>query len=59
MKKLERYLCATYSDSWQTAIITETLETLPNPEMPTIIADRGVNSPKTDAEMTYLKKEEH
>ena len=54
MKELEQYLGATYIDICQPAIITETPYTFPNPEMPTIIPDTGVERPKADAEMIYL-----
>ena len=56
MKELERYLRATYNNRWHPAIITETPETPPNPDMPTIIPDTVVERPKTYTEMTYLKK---
>ena len=36
--------------------MTEKPETLPDPEMPTIIADTCVDRPKTDVEMSYLEK---
>ena len=55
MKELEIYLGATYSDSWQTAIMNETATTLPYPDMSTITY-LGTELPKTDAEMTYLDK---
>ena len=55
MRELERYLGATYSDSCQPAIMTETAATFPDPEMPTI-TDLGTERPKTDGEMTYLEK---
>ena len=55
MKELERQLGATYSDSYQPAIMTETAATLPNPEMPTI-TDLGIERPKTYGEITYLEK---
>ena len=35
--------------------MTETPATLPNPEIPTIIPDTGVERLKTDVEMTYLE----
>ena len=46
MKELDRYIGATYSEICQTAIMTETTATFPNPEMPTII-DLGTERPKT------------
>ena len=56
MKDVERYLGETFSDSCQPATMTETPSTLLNPEMPTIIPNTGVERPKIDVEMTYLKK---
>ena len=56
MKDLERYLGETYSNSCHPAIMTKTLATFPDPEIPTIVPDTVVGSPKTDAEITYLKK---
>ena len=55
MKGLERYLRTTHSDSCQPAIMTETLATFPNPEMPTI-TELGTERPKTNGEMTHLEK---
>ena len=55
MKELELYLGETYSDSCQTAIMTENAATLPNPDM-TTITDLGTERLKTDAETTYLEK---
>ena len=52
----ERYLGVTYKNICQPAIINETPETPPNPDMPTITPHTGVKYPKTDAEMTYFKK---
>ena len=52
---MERYLGATYSNSYQPAIMTETPETFPDTYMPIIIPDMGVERPKTDAEITYPK----
>ena len=54
MKELEQYFGATYSDRCQTAIMTETADTFPNPYMPTI-NDLVIERRKTDGEMTYLK----
>ena len=45
-----------YSDSCQTAIVIETPDTFPEPDIPKIIPDTGVDHPKTDTEITYLKK---
>ena len=56
MKKLEQYLGSNYSDKCQLVIMTETPSTFPDPEMPTIISDTGVDIPKTYTAMTYLKK---
>ena len=55
MKELERYLGTTYSDRFQPAIMTETAVTFPDPEIRTI-TDLGIERPKTDGEMTYLKQ---
>ena len=55
MKELKRYLGTTYSDSYQPDIITENSANFPDPDMPTII-ELGTERPKTDGEMTYLKK---
>ena len=55
MKKLERYLGSTYSNICQPSIMTETPSTFPNPDMPTIIPDTGVECPKIDVKMAYLK----
>ena len=55
LKELDQYTGATYSDICQTDIISKILETLPNPEMPTIIRGTGIESPKTYSEMTNLK----
>ena len=46
MKELERYLGTKYSDSCQKAIMTETVATLTDPEMPNI-TDLGIERPKT------------
>ena len=45
MKELEQYLGTTYSDSCQPAIMTETVATFPNLEMPTI-TDLVIELPK-------------
>ena len=55
MKELEQYLGTTYSDSCQPAIMSETVANFPDPYMPTI-TELGTERPKTDGEMTYLKK---
>ena len=55
MKEMERYIGATYSDNCQIAIMTETVATCLDPDMPTI-TDLGTERPKTDGEMTYLEK---
>ena len=59
MKNLKRYLGATYRDICQLAIMAEITATFSKPETTTIIPDTGVKRPKTDVEMTYLKKKEH
>ena len=56
MKEMERYLGITYRNRCQIAIINKTPDTFPNLEIPTIIPATGVECPKTDAYMTYLKK---
>ena len=55
MKELDHYLGATYSDSCHPAIITDTVATFPDPDMPTI-TNLGTKRPKIDGEMTYFKK---
>ena len=55
IKELELYLGATYNKSYQPDIMTETADTFPDPDMPTII-DVGIECSKTYGEMTYLKK---
>ena len=55
IKELELYLGEIYSDSCQKAIMTETAATFPDPGIPTI-TNLGTERPKTDGEMTYLKK---
>ena len=57
MKELEQYLGATYSGSCQTDIMTETLATFPDLEIPNI-PDSGIERPRTDAEITYLEKKD-
>ena len=56
MKDLEWYFGAAHSDICQPAIMNKTPATFTDPEIPTIIPDMGVERPKTDAEITYLKK---
>ena len=56
MKELERYIGAADIDSCQPAIMTETLATFPDQEMPSTIPVSGIESTKIDAEMTYLEK---
>ena len=56
MKDLDCYLGATHSNICKTDVMTETPEKFHNPEIPTIIPDTGTERPKTDTEMTYLKK---
>ena len=55
MKELEQYLGKNYNDSCQPAIMTETADNFPDPEMPNI-TELGTECPKTDGEMTYLEK---
>ena len=55
MKQLELYLLATYSEICQPAIMTKNPATFPDPEMLTF-NDSGIKRPKTDADMTYLEK---
>ena len=55
MKEVDQCLGATYSDSFQLSIMTETVTTLPEQEMPTI-TDLGTKRPTIDGEMTYLEK---
>ena len=55
MKELEQYIGATYSDSCQSDIITETAATLTYPEIPNI-TDLCTKLPKKYAKMTYLNK---
>ena len=55
MKEMEQYLGATYSDSYQSAIMTKTETTFPDPEMP-IITDLVTERPIIDGEMTYHEK---
>ena len=54
MKDLERYLGATYIDSCQPSIMTETPATFHDPEMPTTNPDTGAKLTKKDMDMTYL-----
>ena len=54
MKYLVRYFEETYSDSCKPDIINETPATFPDPDMPTVIPDTGVVSPKIYMEMIYL-----
>ena len=49
MKDMERYIGATYINSYQPDIMTETPETFSNPEMTKIIPGTGVKHPNTDA----------
>ena len=55
VKELEIYLRATYNESCQRAIMTETPATFPDPDMPTIY-DSGIGHQRIYAEMTYLEK---
>ena len=55
MKELNRYLGATYINSFQPAIMTKTLATFFDPEMQKITPDTGVERTNMDEEMTYPK----
>ena len=50
MKDLDSYIGAAYSDICQPAILNKTLAAFPNPDVPMIILDMVVESPKTDTE---------
>ena len=52
---MEQYPGVTYSDSCQTAIMTKTPATFPDPDMTKIIPHTGAERPNMDAEMTYLE----
>ena len=54
MKEMEQSLGATYRNICQPLIMTETPETLPNLEIPTIIPDMGVEHSKTDIETSNI-----
>ena len=56
MKDKERYLGANYSNICQPSILNEIPATFSDPEMPTIIPDTGVEHPKTDVDVYFLKK---
>ena len=56
MEEMKRYLRATYSDSCQLDIMTETSATFSNPEMPTIIPYTGTKRSRTYLEINYFKK---
>ena len=56
MKEMYSYNGATHINSCQPAIITETPDTFPDPYIPTIIPDTGVERPKTNLKMNYLKR---
>ena len=56
MKKLERYIVATYSNSCQTAIMNNMPVTFPDPVMPTIIMGTDTKLPKNDVEMNHLER---
>ena len=55
MKELEMYIGATYIYICHPSVMNKKLETFPNPEMPTILTNTGVESPKTDVKTTYLE----
>ena len=54
MKELERYLGESYSDIYQSAIMTETLAAFIDPEMMTILKENVYKHLKTDNKITYL-----
>ena len=55
LKQLERCIGETCSDSFQPSIMTETPATFPDPDISLFILYMGVEHPKTDANMIYLK----
>ena len=54
MKYLGRYLGAVSRNSFQSSIMTDTLNNFTNQNMPTIIPDKGVDQPKTYLKMTNI-----
>ena len=58
MKELDKYLRATYSESRQTAIMTETLATFPDPDISTTIPYSVIKIPTTDADINYLNNKD-
>ena len=54
MKEMEWYIGETYSGSCKPYIMTKTLETFPNPEMPTIIPDTGTKRPNMDRKIVGI-----
>ena len=58
IKELDQYLGATYINNCEPAIMIETPDIFPEPDMPKIILDTGVEHPKTALDMTYLKQKD-
>ena len=58
LKELDQYLGATYINNCEPAIMIETPDIFPEPDMPKIILDTGVEHPKTALDMTYLKQKD-
>ena len=56
MKDMERHHGETYSNRCQPTIITNNQYTFTNPYIPKVILDTGVEQPKMDVDMNYLKK---
>ena len=56
MKDLQWYLGEKYIDSYQPDIMNKAMVTLPDTQIPTIIPHKVVERPKTEVDMTYLKK---
>ena len=56
MEDLELYLGETYIDICQPYMMNKTLDTFPDPDMPSIIPYMGADYPKTETEVTYPKK---
>ena len=56
MEDLELYLGETSIDICQPYMMNKTLDTFPDPDMPSIIPYMGADYPKTETEVTYPKK---
>ena len=56
MKEMEQYLGETYSYICQPGIMIDIQANFSDTWMPTIIPDAAFEHPKTDVDMTYLKK---